>query len=272
MRFEVAGRSVHAATGAVDIHRPEVTDAPLVVLVHGAGMDRTVWSHQTRWLAHHGARAVAVDLPGHGHSEGPVLGSIGDLAAWLGDVSTALGGPLHVVGHSMGSFIGLEAAATLGDRVASLVLMGLGAAMPVHPDLQAAADADDPLAADPMAGWMHGTDQKFGTNPTPGMSMTGTSRAVIETSPDGVLAIDLALCAAYDGAVAAASASTCPTTVILGRLDRMTPRRGAQPLVDALEAGSGRTTVVELASSGHAPMMEDPDAVRSALLAHLFPG
>jgi len=145
--------------------------------------------------------------------------------------------------------------------------MGLGAAMPVHPALQTAADDDDPLAADLMAGWMHGPDQKFGTNPTPGMSMTGTSRAVIETSPDGVLASDLALCGAYDGAVDAGAAITCPTTVVLGTLDRMTPRRGAQPLVDAL----GHATLVELATSGHAPMMEDPDAVRSALLAHLFP-
>jgi pimeloyl-ACP methyl ester carboxylesterase len=267
MYLEVAGRSAHAATGAMAIDRPEVTDAPLVVLVHGAGMDRTVWSHQTRWLAHHGSRAVAVDLPGHGRSDGPPLGSIAELATWMGDLSDALGGPLHVAGHSMGAFIGLEAAATLGDRIASLVVMGLGASMPVHPDLQAAADADDPLAADLMAGWMHGPDQKFGSNPTPGMSMTGTSRAVIETSPAGVLAGDLALCADYDGAVVAAAAITCPTTVVLGTLDRMTPRRGAQPLVDAL----GHAAVVELATSGHAPMMEDPDAVRSALLGHLFP-
>ena len=145
--------------------------------------------------------------------------------------------------------------------------MGLGASMPVHPDLQTAAEADDPLAADLMAGWMHGTDQKFGANPTPGMSMTGTSRAVIETSPDGVLGLDLAMCAAYDGALKAASNVTCPTTVVLGRLDRMTPRGSAQPLVDTLE----HATVIELDTSGHAPMMEDPDTVRSALLDHLFP-
>ena len=267
MRFEVAGRSVHAATGAVAIDRSDVADTPLVVLVHGAGMDRTVWSHQTRWLAHHGTRAVAVDLPGHGRSDGPALGSIVELATWLGDVSDALGDPLHVVGHSMGSFIGLEAAATFNDQIASLVLMGLGATLPVHPALQPAAEADDPLAADLMAGWMHGTDQKFGANPTPGMSMTGTSRAVIETSPDGVLGLDLAMCAAYDGALEAASNVTCPTTVVLGRLDRMTPRRGAQPLVDTLD----HATVIELATSGHAPMMEEPDTVRSALLDHLFP-
>jgi len=208
---------------------------------------------------------VAIDLPGHGFSEGPALGSIAELADWVATVAGVLGGPAHLVGHSMGCFIALEVAARHADAVASVVLMGLGAAMPVHPDLQAAADADDPRAADLMAGWMHGPDQKFGLNPTPGMSMTGTSRAVIETSPDGVLGLDLALCAAYDGAADAAAAVACPTTLVLGRLDRMTPRRAAQPIVEAM----GHATVVELATAGHAPMMEEPDAVRSALADHL---
>jgi pimeloyl-ACP methyl ester carboxylesterase len=45
----------------------------------------------------------------------------------------------------------------------------------------------------------------------------------------------------------------------------MTPRKTAQPLVDAMVGA----TVVELAASGHAPMMEEPDTVRSVLGEHL---
>ena len=265
MKLQVDGRTVNAATGAVSIERDEVANAPLVVLLHGAGMDRSVWSQQTRWLAHHGTRVLAVDLPGHGDSDGPALTSIGDLAAWTACLADALDGPIHLVGHSMGAFIALEAAAATPDRVASVVLMGVGAAMPVHPDLQTAANADDPLAAALMAGWMHGPDQRFGLNPTPGMSMTGTSRAVIEACPPGVLGPDLAACAAYQGAVDAATSLTCPTTLILGSLDRMTPRRAAQPLLDAMPLAS----IVELPDSGHAPMMEEPEAVRRALGDHL---
>jgi pimeloyl-ACP methyl ester carboxylesterase len=265
MKLQVDGRTVNTATGAVSIERDEVTDAPLVVLLHGAGMDRTVWSQQTRWLAHHGTRALAVDLPGHGDSEGPAITSIWGLATWTARLAEALGGRIHLVGHSMGAFIALEAAAATPDRIASVVLMGVGAAMPVHPDLQVAADDDDPLAAALMAGWMHGPDQKFGLNPTPGMSMTGTSRAVIEACPPGVLGSDLAACATYPGAVDAATALTCPVTLILGSLDRMTPRRAAQPLLDAMPSAA----VVELPDSGHAPMMEEPGAVRRALGDHL---
>ena len=45
-------------------------DLPLIVLLHGAGMDHTVWALQTRYLAHHGRSVLAVDLPGHGRSGG----------------------------------------------------------------------------------------------------------------------------------------------------------------------------------------------------------
>jgi len=129
VQFSVDGRTVNAATGAVAIDRDEVAHAPLVVLLHGAGMDRSVWSQQTRWLAHHGTRALAVDLPGHGDSEGPALTSVGDLAAWAAAVADALGDRIHLIGHSMGAFIALEAAATSPDRIASVVLLGVGATM-----------------------------------------------------------------------------------------------------------------------------------------------
>ena len=52
---------------------------PDVVLVHGAGMDRTVWTLQARYLAHHGRNVLALDLPGHGRSGGAPLASIGDI-------------------------------------------------------------------------------------------------------------------------------------------------------------------------------------------------
>ena len=42
-----------------------------VVMIHGAGFDRTVWRLQTRWFAHHGRSVLAIDFPAHGWSEGP---------------------------------------------------------------------------------------------------------------------------------------------------------------------------------------------------------
>ena len=114
MIVEVDGHEVHAATGGVE----PSSEHPTVVLIHGAGMDSTIWSLQTRYLAHRGVRALAVDLPGHGRSGGRALGSIAELADWLVEfvAATHAVGRVHLVGHSMGSLIALEAAVRLGDR------------------------------------------------------------------------------------------------------------------------------------------------------------
>ena len=66
MQIKFQGNTVNFATGGVEVNRKN----PIVLLVHGAGMDRTVWNLQTRYLAHHGYTALAVDLPGHGASTG----------------------------------------------------------------------------------------------------------------------------------------------------------------------------------------------------------
>lgn len=262
MRITVGDYSTNLATGGVPLGDG---DRPLVLLIHGSGMDRSVWSQQTRFLAHHGYRAAAVDLPGHGETDGPAMTTIDDMSAWVAEVTRHLGSPAHLVGHSMGSLIVLAAAAAHPDAVASAVLIGVAATMPVHPDLQGAADDGDRLAGKFIAGWGHSSDQHLGGNPTPGLWMMGGTRAVLDRSPSGTLSLALAACAAYHNAIEAASAVAIPVTLILGGEDRMTPRSGAQPLIDAL----GNARVVELPKAGHMAMIEEPDVVRKAILAHL---
>jgi pimeloyl-ACP methyl ester carboxylesterase len=46
---------------------------PLVVFLHGAALDHTVWALLARWFAHRGNAVLAPDLPGHGRSGGEPL-------------------------------------------------------------------------------------------------------------------------------------------------------------------------------------------------------
>src|SRR5262245_22248973 len=85
MELDVDGRRVYAATGG----RPFDRAKPTTMFVHGAGMDHTVWQLPARWFAWHGHSVLAVDLPGHGRSEGPPLGTVAELAQWLGRVMDA---------------------------------------------------------------------------------------------------------------------------------------------------------------------------------------
>ena len=260
MILDVAGHAVHAATGGVD---PSPSD-PVVILIHGAGMDSTVWQLQTRYLAYRGLQAIAIDLPGHGRSEGEPLTSIEEMAAFVIDLMDTAGWErVHLVGHSMGAFIALEAAATLGDRCSSMTIMGAALAMPVHPQLIKDAEANLPAAAALMAAWSHAMPAHVGQNPTPGMWMMGGFQALVEHSDPGVLTTDFRACAAYEGAVDAAGRLSAPSTVLIGLGDKMTPPKTGRSLASALT----EPTVIELGDTGHSMMAEAPRAVRGAILA-----
>ena len=259
MIVTVDGRRAHAATGGID----PAGDEPVIVLIHGAGMDGTVWQLQTRFLAQRGFRALAVDLPGHGRTDGPALATIGELADWLTRFLDQAGvRSAHLVGHSMGTFIALEVASRHPALVASITLCGTSTSMPVHPDLLDAAAHDLPAAAALMAAWGHARPAHVGGNPTPGLWMLGGARALVEASAPGVLATDFRSCMAYADALTAAAAVTCPATVVIGLGDKMTPPKGGR----ALAAAIAGVHVVELADTGHSMMIEDPRAVKRAIL------
>ncbi len=261
MIVQVDGVDAHAATGGIDIMD---SDDPVVLLIHGAGMDSTVWSLQTRYLAHRGRRAIAIDLPAHGRSEGGPLPTIAEMADWVVRFVAEAGlGPVHVVGHSMGTFIALELASRHAEVVSSVTLCGTATGMPVHPELLDAAEHDLPRAAALMAAWGHGRPAHTGPNPTPGLWMTGGARALVENGRPGVLATDFRACMAYGRAEAAAAEVTCPATVVIGLGDKMTPPKGGRALAAALPSA----TVIELADTGHQMMTEHPTAVKRAILA-----
>lgn len=259
MQLTVNGHKVHAATGGV----PFDTKKPAVLFLHGAGCDHTVWQLQARWFAWHGFAALAVDLPGHGRSEGPPLTSIADLARWTGGVLDAAGvKTAALVGHSMGGSIALEAAAALGDRVTRLALIGTAAAIPVHKDLLTAARDRPEIAYRMMTAWALGSSSKIGGNPAPGMWMSGGVLALFARNAPHVLHLDLAACAAWKTGADAARRVKAPTLVILARQDIMTPPKAGAELARMIE---GSRTVM-LDASGHMMMAEAPDPVLDALI------
>lgn len=262
METVVEGHSVFAATGG----RSFDPDLPVVVFVHGAGMDHTVWALQTRYFAHHGYSVLAVDLPGHGRSDGPPLASIDAIADWLVALLDALGVAIAALaGHSMGALASLACAAKHKARVGKLALLGVAPRMPVHPDLLAAAKADDHLAFDLITAWAHGPAGHLGGNRAPGSWVMGGGERLLECSRPGVLYNDLMACNAYDGAPAAAVLA-CPSLLILGSDDRMTPAKAGQKLA-AMIASSDcpNSDFIVIPNCGHMMMTEKPDETLDAL-------
>lgn len=261
MIIDVDGLSTHGATGGVELSG----DDPVMILIHGAGMDGTVWQQQTRFLVHRNVRAVALDLPGHGRSEGQPLETIVEMAHWVSRFMEAADlAPAHIAGHSMGSFIGLELARHHPEIVTSLTLMGTAIGMPVHPDLLSAAESELDKAAALMASWGLAKPAHIGLNPTPGLWMLGGARALVENSEPGALSVDFAACAGYQDAGEAAKAVACPIRVVIGLGDKMTPPKSAAKLTSEMDGE--RLTVTRLADVGHMMMLEEPRATRQILL------
>lgn len=258
MRFEIDGKAAFAATGG----RPFDPALPALVCVHGAGMDHTVWALQTRYFAHHGWSVLALDLPGHGGSDGPALGSVEAMGAWVRSALVAAGGTQAAfVGHSMGALAALEAAAGAGDDAVALLLLGVVPAMGVHPDLQAAADAGDHRAVEQMIGWGFGRPMQIGGNRAPGSWVSGAGLRVLERGLAGPLGNDLRASNGYQGALEAAARVRCPALILAGDDDRMTPPRQAGPLAEALK-GSQLTV---LPRTGHMMSIERPDETLDAM-------
>lgn len=258
-------QDVHIAT----FGRPPREGAPKLVMVHGAGMDHTVWTLQGRHLAFHGWDVMAVDLPGHGRSRHlPALPSIGAIADFLAELVASSGsGPAALVGHSMGALAALATAARHPERVSSLCLLGAAARMPVHPELLGLAATADPKAVELMVDWAFGPRGLIGGNPSPGGWLAGTARSLLRSGDPSVLSNDLAACGAYKDGERDAAAVRCPALVVIGAADRMTPPKAGQQLAAMLAQGKAAT----LAGAGHMMMVEAPDATRDAIAGFVKP-
>ena len=260
MRIAVDAAEVELAAWGQPVDRARRT----ILWLHGAGMNHSVWTLQARAKPFHPCNSLAPDLPGHGGSAGGAPASIAAAGAWLLRLLDALGiERASLVGHSMGALVALETAATAPGRVERLALLGAAPRMPVHQSLLQAARDDLPAAAAMIADWGVGTAAKLGAGGAPGVSLTTAARALLETSRPGVLAADLAACNDYGDGEARAAAVACPTLVICGAADRMSPARQGQRLA-GLFPGAG---VVTIPRAGHMMMLERPREVLDALSA-----
>jgi len=261
MQFKLQGRKVYAYTGT----KPLVPAQRTVVFVHGAANDHSVWALQSRYFAYHGFNVLALDLPGHGKSEGPPLAAIEDMAHWLFDLlDTAALDRAVLVGHSMGALIALQAAASQSERVEKLVLIGTAFPMKVSDALLQTAQAGDHAALEMINVWSHSAGGQSGGNRVPGQWIMGGSMRLLERTV-APLYIDFNACNRYAAGLESAEKVRCPTLMISGRSDLMTPPRSAQSIAEKL----ANKKVVTLDGGGHDLMAEQPDAVLDALIAFI---
>lgn len=258
MNFTVDGRQAFAYTAAHALDPAK----PTVVFVHGAGLDHSIFGLQSRYFGYHGRNVLALDLPAHGRSDGPPLGSVTAMADWvLRVLDVAKLDKASVLGHSMGSLVALECAARYPARIERAALLGTSYPMKVAAEFLSAARENRPAAHDMLTIWGHSAQAALGANPNPGMSMYGEALARLARLAPGVLYNDLKACHEYAGAEAAVAKVKCPLLFVLGRRDQMTPAKAGLAFAQTVPTAK----IVQLEASGHSLMTEAPDALLDAL-------
>lgn len=257
--IEVGGRPAAYHNGGGD-HQ---SGLPTVVMLHAAGTDHTLWQQQARALAHHGYNVVVPDLPGHGQSEdAPNLETLEDYAQWVLHLLKALSVKnAIIVGHSMGSGIALALATLAPETVSAMALLSTRAQMVVNSELMADTRENPGRASAFISAFGLGSRIHLGGSPLPGTALLQSVQALIDNCPPAVLHRDFNASNRFDGN-AHAGKVRCPTLVVSGSEDRMTPPKYGRQLAQAIPGA--RFDI--LGGKGHMLPVEAPGEVRNLLL------
>ena len=104
-----------------------------VILIHGLTDGRVSWSQVAPALAKKGYRVYVPELRGNGKTDKPIEESAYALKELTNDIAAfidklGLKKP-HIVGHSLGAFVAQELSILHADKIASITLIGSGAAV-----------------------------------------------------------------------------------------------------------------------------------------------
>jgi pimeloyl-ACP methyl ester carboxylesterase len=253
MRATMAGREL-----AYD----RVGAGPPLVLLHAFPFDRRMWRDTAAALA--GEREViSVDLRGFGESP-PAAGpfTIADLADDVAGLLDALGlARAAVAGLSMGGYVALAFAARHAGRLAALILADTKAG-PDTPEARQARDEAVALVEKEGVGVYLDKQLPRLLAPSASPALRAHARGLGDQRPEAVIAGLVALRDRPDRR-GELPRIACPTLVIVGADDAVTPPAEARAMAAAIPGAR----LVEIPGAGHLANLEAPAAFDEAVRA-----
>ncbi|MDX9865757.1 MAG: alpha/beta hydrolase [Anaerolineaceae bacterium] len=230
---------------------------PPILLLHGAGSTRLCWPSAVRRLP--GYKVIALDLPGHGRSEGVALQSVAEYAEAVLDFMREMGlYRASLVGHSLGSAIALYLALHYPDRVAHLGIISGGAALHIPENILAAFSN--------RTTFKEGLEQLaqvlFG--PSASNKLKEQVLETLQSMRPGVLYGDWLACANFDLSDSLQQIKI-PAWIIVGDHDKLTPPYQSRHLAKQIK----NSTLQLVPGAGHMLILEAPDAVSRGLAEFL---
>jgi len=223
-----------------------------LIFIHGSGGDHSAWSHQYAGL-HKQYNLAAVDLPGHGNSEGSGESDIGSYCLWVKKLLEIL--PLKniiLVGHSLGAAISLQFALNYPQKIQGIVTVGGGMKMPVNPAIFEFLKTNPVESIELICKFSvaKANREKF---------MAPLMKSLAQARID-VLRGDLSACDKFDVSPEISKISL-KALAICGAEDKMTPPEFSRQITESISGA--KLCLIE--GAGHMVMMERPDEFNEAL-------
>jgi pimeloyl-ACP methyl ester carboxylesterase len=230
---------------------PPVENLPTLVFIHGSGGSRVLWQPQVEGLAHR-VNTVAVDLPGHGASDGDGRDRVEDYARDLAAFVQAAALPRPVpCGLSIGGAIVLQLILDRAELFPAAILCCTGARLRVRPAiLEDIVNDYDHFARDLDLMCAESTDRR---------RLDPIVEATLHCRP-AVTLNDYKACDRFD-VMDRLSEIFRPVMVVSGAEDKLTPPKYA----DYLEKQIFHVQRVHIAAAGHLLPLEQPEALNAAI-------
>jgi len=266
-----------AAGTSYSVHAPQSADArETVVLIHGVGMNQSVWAPQIAALTS-AYQVVVYDMLGHGDSALPTaMPTLDEYAAQLDALLDTLTiERAHVVGHSMGALVALEFALTHPERTLSVA--ALNAVYDRTPAQRAAVmtraatlgdtSAEKPVDTGTEAGIDATLSRWFG-DPIP-VHLTQAAQAVrgllLSVDPVGYARTYRLFASSDDAHVGRLASLSVPALFLTGECDPNSSPAMSRAM--AAVTPHGRAEII--ANERHMMNVTDPARVNASLLAFL---
>lgn len=234
-------------------------EKPTLVFIHGSGGSSVLWEKQVDELKAH-ANTIALDLPGHGRSNGPGMDTVAGYSAAVADFIETVDVPGPVpCGLSIGGAIVLQLILEHKTRYKSAILVNTGARLRVMPLILETIkkDYEKFLSTIPVFAASEKTDPRKLAS-----LMADTAKCSPETAYGDFMA-----CNRFDVTDKLSTIIT-PVLILTAEDDKLTPPKFGAYMKEQIRNAS----MVNIKDAGHLSPLEQPEAFNRAVIDFLKQG
>jgi len=235
---------------------PAPANRMTLIFIHGSGETSLLWDAQVAALAAE-YNTLALDLPGHGESDGPGMDTVADYAnAIMAFVQKAGLANLVPCGLSIGGAIVQQMLLGHADKLQAGILVSTGARLRVMPQIFETIEKDYQQFV--------AMSRLFAASPKTPATLLDPLMEVTARCDPAVTAGDFRACDRFD-VMARLGEITRPVLIISAEDDQLTPPKYS----DFLEKNIARAVRCRITGAGHVVPVEKPHEVTRAIDAFL---